>query len=192
MEIAIVTGASSGLGREYAKLLDQEGLDEIWLVARRRPQLETLAGELTTKSRIYALDLTDRASLLTLQQALAACQVTVRYLIHAAGFGKMGPVAAVPAGVLENMIDLNDRAAVSLVQAVLPYCHAGSHLVQICSCAAFLPIPEPGCLRGDESLSPTLQPGTGRGTGTAGYPRICRLSVLGERYGIHRDGQPDR
>lgn len=121
MEIAIVTGASSGLGREYAKLLDQEGLDEIWLVARRRPQLETLAGELTTKSRIYALDLTDRASLLTLQQALAACQVTVRYLIHAAGFGKMGPVAAVPAGVLENMIDLNDRAAVSLVQAVLPY-----------------------------------------------------------------------
>ena len=106
MEIAIVTGASSGLGREYAKLLDQEGLDEIWLVARRRPQLETLAGELTTKSRIYALDLTDRASLLTLQQALAACQVTVRYLIHAAGFGKMGPVAAVPAGVLENMIDL--------------------------------------------------------------------------------------
>ena len=142
MEIAIVTGASSGLGREYAKLLDQEGLDEIWLVARRRPQLETLAGELTTKSRIYALDLTDRASFLTLQQALAACQVTVRYLIHAAGFGKMGPVAAVPAGILENMIDLNDRAAVSLVQAVLPYCHAGSHLVQICSCAAFLPIPE--------------------------------------------------
>ncbi|WP_298676329.1 SDR family oxidoreductase [uncultured Megasphaera sp.] len=142
MEIAIVTGASSGLGQEYAKLLDQEGVDEIWLVARRRPQLETLAGELTTKSRIYALDLTDRASLLTLQQALAACQVTVRYLIHAAGFGKMGPVAAVPAGVLENMIDLNDRAAVSLVQAVLPYCHAGSHLVQICSCAAFLPIPE--------------------------------------------------
>ena len=104
MEIAIVTGASS----------DQDGLDEIWLVARRRPQLETLAGELTTKSRIYALDLMDRASLLTLQQALAACQVTVRYLIYAAGFGKMGPVAAVPAGVLENMIDLNDRAAVSL------------------------------------------------------------------------------
>lgn len=192
MEIAIVTGASSGLGREYAKLLDQEGLDEIWLVARRRPQLETLAGELTTKSRIYALDLTDRASLLTLQQALAACQVTVRYLIHAAGFGKMGPVAAVPAGVLENMIDLNDRAAVSLVQAVLPYCHAGSHLVQICSCAAFLPIPELAVYGGDESLSPALQPGTGRGTGTAGHPRICCLSVLGERYGIHRDGPPDR
>lgn len=63
-------------------------------------------------------------------------------MIRAAGLARYGPVAAVPAGVLENMIDLNDRAAVSLVQAVPPYCHAGSHLVQICSCAAFLPIPE--------------------------------------------------
>lgn len=142
MEIAIVTGASSGLGREYAKLLDKEGLDEIWLVARRQPQLEELAGELTTKSRIYALDLTDRASFLTLQQALSDNQASVRYLIHAAGFGKMGTAATVPAGVQESMIDLNDRAAVSLVQIVLPHCHAGSHLVQICSCAAFLSIPE--------------------------------------------------
>ena len=62
MEIAIVTGASSGLGREYVKLLDDEGLDEIWLIARRRPQLENLAGTLKTKSRIYPLDLTENDS----------------------------------------------------------------------------------------------------------------------------------
>lgn len=142
MEIAIVTGASSGLGREYAKLLDKERLDEIWIVARRRPQLEALAGELSTPSRIYTLDLTARASFLILQQALADKQAVVRYLVHAAGFGKMGPVSAISSRVLESMIDLNDRAAVSLVQLVLPYCKTGSHLVQICSCAAFLPIPE--------------------------------------------------
>lgn len=192
MEIAIVTGASSGLGREYAKLLDQEGLDEIWLVARRRPQLETLAGELTTKSRIYDLDLTDRASFLTLQQALAACQVTVRYLIHAAGFGKMGPVAAVPAGILEKH-DRPQRPG---------RCQSGPGCTALLSCRQpsgpdlflrGLPAHSgTGCLRGDESLSPALQPGTGRGTGTAGRPRICRLSVLGERYRIHRDGPPDR
>lgn len=63
-------------------------------------------------------------------------------MVHAAGFGKMGPVSAVSSRVLESMIDLNDRAAVSLVQLVLPCCKAGSHLVQLCSCAAFLPIPE--------------------------------------------------
>lgn len=70
MDIAIVTGASSGLGREYVKLLDDEGLDEIWLVARRRPQLEDLAGALKTKSRLYPLDLTENGSFRILQQAL--------------------------------------------------------------------------------------------------------------------------
>ena len=142
MDIAIVTGASSGLGREYVKLLDDEGLDEIWLVARRRPQLEDLAGALKTKSRLYPLDLTENGSFRILQQALTDSRAIVRYLIHAAGFGKMGSVMTIPSGVQEKMVDLNDRAAISLVQLVLPYCKAGSHLVQICSCAAFLPIPE--------------------------------------------------
>lgn len=142
MDIAIVTGASSGLGREYVKLLDDEGLDEIWLVARRRPQLEDLAGALKTKNRLYPLDLTENDSFRILQQALTDSRAIVRYLIHAAGFGKMGSVMTIPSGVQEKMVDLNDRAAISLVQLVLPYCKAGSHLVQICSCAAFLPIPE--------------------------------------------------
>lgn len=142
MDIAIVTGASSGLGREYVKLLDDEGLDEIWLVARRRPQLEDLAGALKTKSRLYPLDLTENGSFRILQQALTDSRAIVRYLIHAAGFGKMGSVITIPSGLQEKMVDLNDRAAISLVQLVLPYCKAGSHLVQICSCAAFLPIPE--------------------------------------------------
>lgn len=128
MDIAIVTGASSGLGREYVKLLDDEGLDEIWLVARRRPQLEDLAGALKTKSRLYPLDLTENGSFRILQQALTDSRAIVRYLIHAAGFGKMGSVMTIPSGVQEKMVDLNDRAAISLVQ--------------ICSCAAFLPIPE--------------------------------------------------
>ena len=142
MDIAIVTGASSGLGREYVKLLDDEGLDEIWLVARRRPQLEDLAGALKTKSRLYPLNLTENGSFWILQQALTDSRAIVRYLSHAAGFGKMGSVMTIPSGVQEKMVDLNDRAAISLVQLVLPYCKAGSHLVQICSCAAFLPIPE--------------------------------------------------
>ena len=144
MDIAIVTGASSGLGEAYAKLLDREGMDEIWLIARRRPQLEALAEKLQTPCRILPLDLTKAASFTTLQKALAVSEdkVTVRYLIHAAGFGKMGPVASIPAGVLENMVDLNDRSALTLTQLILPYCAPGSHLAFIASCAAFLPIPE--------------------------------------------------
>ena len=144
MEIAIVTGASSGLGEKYAKLLDGEGLDELWLIARRRPQLEALAEKLQTPCRILPLDLTANASFTALQDTLTkqGKGLTVRYLLHAAGFGKMGPVTSIPPGILENMVDLNDRSAITLTQLLLPYCVPGSHLAFIASCAAFFPIPE--------------------------------------------------
>lgn len=124
MEIAIVTGASSGLGEKYAKLLDGEGLDELWLIARRRPQLEALAEKLQTPCRILPLDLTANASFTALQDTLTkqGKGLTVRYLLHAAGFGKMGPVTSIPPGILENMVDLNDRSAITLTQLLLPYC----------------------------------------------------------------------
>lgn len=139
MDIAIVTGASSGLGEKYAKLLDGEGLDELWLIARRRPQLEALAEKLQTPCRILPLDLTANASFTALQDTLTkqGKGLTVRYLLHAAGFGKMGPVTSIPPGILENMVDLNDRSAITLTQLLLPYCVPGSHFAFIASCAAF-------------------------------------------------------
>ena len=146
MDIAIVTGASSGLGREYVKLLDDEGLDEIWLVARRRPQLEDLAGALKTKSRLYPLDLTENGSFRILQQALTDSRAIVRYLIHAAGFGKMGSVMTIPSGVQEKMVDLNDRAAISLVQLVLPYCKGKGRRLER---PAPFPFPNRGFTTGD-------------------------------------------
>lgn len=73
MEIAIVTGASSGLGREYAKLLDQEGLDEIWLVARRRPQ-----SKLTEERRRGQPGL-DRSWMRALVDCKTQRQVTVQH-----------------------------------------------------------------------------------------------------------------
>lgn len=59
MDIAIVTGASSGLGSEFARRLDEEGLDEIWVSARRRERLESLAAHLKTSARIVDGDVTD-------------------------------------------------------------------------------------------------------------------------------------
>ena len=192
MEIAIVTGASSGLGREYAKLLDQEGLDEIWLVARRRPQLETLAGELTTK-KPYLRPGPDgqgffadaAASLSGLPGHGPLFDPRRRLWQDGACGGRSGrrpgkhdrpqrPGRCQPGPGCTALLSCRQSSGPDLFLRSLP-AHSGT-----------------GCLRGDESLSPALQPGTGRGTGTAGYPRICRLSVLGERYRIHRDGQPDR
>ena len=58
MKIAVITGASSGMGLEFAKAVDaEEELDEIWLIARRRERLEELAGSLRARARILPLDL---------------------------------------------------------------------------------------------------------------------------------------
>ena len=62
MQIAIITGASSGLGRQCTAYADRQGLDEIWLLARRRDRLEEVAAGLTTQARVIALDLTEEAS----------------------------------------------------------------------------------------------------------------------------------
>lgn len=142
MEIAIITGASSGLGTWYARLLDRERLDEIWLVARREKRLATIAQLLTTRTRILACDLTDPSSIAGLAHLLAETeQPEVRWLINAAGFGRISSCAELPADDAVRMVDLNCRAAVLLIGAALPFMGAGSHIMNICSCAAFQPLP---------------------------------------------------
>ena len=83
-KIAIITGASSGLGTEYARLLDKEGLTEIWLIARRKDRLEALAETLETKCRCLAVDLTDEKALNALESEVVAAKMVVTYLVNAA------------------------------------------------------------------------------------------------------------
>ena len=120
--IALITGASSGLGREFARLLAREAVDELWLVARREERLRELSAELAVPCRIFALDLTREVALEELSAALAAEPVVVRYLVNAAGFGRIGMAA-----------EFTERA--------LPYMEKGSRVLEIASCAAFQPIP---------------------------------------------------
>lgn len=141
-KIAIVTGASSGLGSEFVRQLDaQEKLDEIWVIARRRERLEQLAGELHTPLRILSLDLTDKASFSEILTLLHDENPLVHMLINAAGFGKIGSYRDISLADCDNMIDLNCRAAVDMTQLVLPFMKRGSHILQICSTAAFQPFP---------------------------------------------------
>ena len=89
MDIAIVTGASSGLGGRFVELLDgQERLDEIWVIARRRERLEALGARVRTPLRVLPLDLTDRAAVRELDGLLGELKPSVRVLINAAGFGR--------------------------------------------------------------------------------------------------------
>ena len=141
MTIAIVTGASSGLGREYAKLLDEENVGEIWLISRHERTLQKTAEQLKTKSRILPLDLTQPSSYSRFADVLREHHPVVSYFIHAAGFGRMGSTVAMSERDTAGMIAIHCHAAVFLTTAVLPYCQRGSHIVEICSCAAFQPLP---------------------------------------------------
>ncbi|MBR3457425.1 MAG: SDR family NAD(P)-dependent oxidoreductase [Selenomonadaceae bacterium] len=141
MLIAIITGASSGLGREYVHALDREGMDEIWVIARRKERLQELAEKTITPLRILACDLTEPAVLHAISAELEKNHPIVNYLINAAGFGKIGSFADIPTEEVCAMIDLNCRAAVALTQMSIPYMPPTGGILNICSCAAFQPIP---------------------------------------------------
>ncbi|MBQ5472468.1 MAG: SDR family NAD(P)-dependent oxidoreductase [Treponema sp.] len=143
MKVAIVTGASSGLGKEFLKLLDKNHkIDELWLVARRQSLMEEFSSELTHKSRVFALDITQESSLVTLENALKEEPDTqVAYLINCAGYGKVGTYYEIDPSVNANMIDLDCRAPVCLTQMVLNYMPRGGNIIQVCSVAAFMPMP---------------------------------------------------
>ncbi|MCI2048917.1 MAG: SDR family NAD(P)-dependent oxidoreductase [Lachnospiraceae bacterium] len=137
--IAVITGASSGLGREFCRQIDALGYDEIWAVARRRDRLEALQQGLKTAVRAVPLDLTDKAAIGSYAALLEAEKPNVALLINAAGFGKIGSYRDITQQDCDNMIELNCRAAVDMTQVSIPYMRAGGHIIEICSTAAFQP-----------------------------------------------------
>lgn len=141
MKISIITGASSGLGAEFARqIYKQNTSDEIWLVARRVERLEKLKAELGERCRIFALDLTDDNSIEVIKRAIENKDITLDYLVNGAGFGKFGNYDQVSSRDNADMIKLNIGALVSLTQAVLPIAKKGSKIIQIASVSAFMPL----------------------------------------------------
>ena len=142
MKIAVVTGASSGMGRQFVLQLGQYvQVDEIWVVARREAALESLRQEVATPIRPVVLDLCDRASFDSYKALLEQEKPEVALLVNAAGFGKFGDYDQIPAEEDLRMIDLNCTALVAMTRATLPYMSAGSHILQLDSLSAFQPVP---------------------------------------------------
>ena len=137
---AIITGASSGIGRRFAETLSCYGeFDEVWVIARRAERLEEL--KLPFKTRAVALDLSERESYNTFSELLESEKPNVALLINASGFGKFCATTDTPVDVNLNMVDLNCQAIVALCQLTLPYMQSGAQIVNIASVAAFQPVP---------------------------------------------------
>ncbi len=142
MKVAIVTGASSGMGREFVLQLHQYvQVDEIWVIARRREALESLKLEVPVAIRPVCLDLTCADSFDVFSELLTAEKPDVKLLVNAAGFGKFGSYEKISPRDDCLMIDLNCKALVMMTRLVLPYMSRGSHVLQLDSLSAFQPVP---------------------------------------------------
>lgn len=140
--VALITGASSGLGREFAHQLDQRQVaDELWLVARNRETLAELAEELDTPARAIPADLTQPEALASLRQLLDTEAPRVTFLVNAAGFGKFGDWRTISTEDADAMIDLNCRALVDITRACLHHMGRGGRIIQVASAAGFAPLP---------------------------------------------------
>ena len=116
--ITLITGASAGLGADFARQLSRRG-HRLVLVARRKDRLETLADELGN-ARAVAMDLGEPGAAGRLMADIAAHAEQVDCLINNAGFGLWGKFATLDGPRQRQMIDLNCGALVELCHAVLP------------------------------------------------------------------------
>ena len=142
MKIAIVTGASSGMGKEFVfQLAQYVKVDEIWAVARREDALKALQTASSVPVRILPMDLCEDSSFTRLAAILEAENPEVKLLVNAAGFGKFGSFEKVSVQDDCRMLDLNCKALVMMTRITLPYMSSGSHILQLDSLSAFQPVP---------------------------------------------------
>lgn len=143
MKIAVVTGASSGMGREMVIQLWEhfKGFDEIWVIARRRERLSGLERQVGVPLRKFALDLTKDRDLRLLQYALEEKRPQIKFLVNSAGFGKIGRVDSLSLTHETDMVRLNCEALCAVTWMALPYMADNSRIIQFASSAAFLPQP---------------------------------------------------
>lgn len=143
MNVIIITGASSGMGREFALQLDKklQSIDEFWLIARRADRLKELAAVLHHRVKLILLDLSFEPDLHLFGEILKEENPAVRMLVNCAGYGMMGDFADIPSEEQTGQIDVNCRALTFLTHACIPYMRKKSRIIQLASSAAFLPQP---------------------------------------------------
>lgn len=144
-DIAIVTGASSGLGREFVRQLDMGSggpIDEFWVIARNEDALNEVKAQTQTPVKVLALDLSSSEAFAVLSHELSkgGDDLNVQWLVNCAGFGKFGSFQEV-ASANAAMVKLDCLAVVEACYEAILYMHAGSRIVNIASAAALLPMP---------------------------------------------------
>ena len=142
MKIAVITGASSGMGREFAIQLSHEAnFDEMWVIARRKEALESLKDQVCCPIRPIAMDLLNPDSFQRYADLLDMVQPEIKVLVNCAGCGYLGELGQGHTDQQTRMIDLNLRALTAVTDLVLPYMGPGGRILNVSSIASFCPTP---------------------------------------------------
>ena len=143
MNIVIITGASSGIGREFARQMDRHPffgrVDQFWLVPRSKEKLSELGEELNHECRVFSMDITNPLQQERLEGAVRREKAKVRVLVNCAGYGIMGAFSEQDRKEETGMVRLNCEALTGITHRMLPYMRRGGRIIQMASCAAFLP-----------------------------------------------------
>ena len=142
MKIAVVTGASAGIGREFVRAIDREGVfEEIWVIARRAERLEELKQDCATPLRPVVLDLAAEESVTRYRELLEKEQPEIGLLVNAAGCGVFGPFAEKELDKLLASARLNSLTLTAMCHVSLPYMKKGDAIVNMGSNSAWQPVP---------------------------------------------------
>ena len=142
MKIAVITGASSGMGREFVYALDRdEKFDELWVIARREQRLEELKTRCRAKVRPIPLDLLDKESYKVYLRMLEAEKPEIAVLVNAAGFGLFGVFREMDMYEQLDIVELNSKALTAMCHMSIPYMTKGSRIYNLASMSSWQPVP---------------------------------------------------
>ena len=142
MRVAVVTGASAGIGREFVYAIDrQENLDEIWVIARRADRLEELKDKCRTPVRPIVLDLSKLRALDDYKAILESERPEIAILVNAAGFGVFGLFAEKDLQKQLSSATVNSLALTGMCHISLPYMKKGDCIINMGSNSSWQPVP---------------------------------------------------
>ena len=174
MKIAVVTGASSGIGREFVYAVDKKySFDEIWVIARRAERLEELKGKCRNTIRPVALDLAADADLKAYAELLEKEKPEIALLVNAAGCGVFGPFEEKDLDALLHSARLNALSLTAMCHLSLPCMKSGSAIINMGSNSSWQPVPYQAVYGASKSYVLSLSRAIGRELRPRGVHVMC-------------------